>query len=196
MGKTLNELFYNVILLNELGGNELAALRFSDPDGKSGRSGWSFGLCQFDTRHNAASIDCLVDCGFTQDEIHGIIDQTIDVRPLAARLIAHKDIIAKYDTEQLSYCLNSAMNAVASRGIMVFEPAAILCLADYVNQYGSVGQEFSKWMDERDNDAAGITHEEIQEWKLKHTQYGKEHPGDCKRRYNNILKVIKDNELI
>lgn len=31
--KTLNELFYQVILLNELSGNKSAALRFSDPDG-------------------------------------------------------------------------------------------------------------------------------------------------------------------
>lgn len=31
--KTLNELFYDVILLNELFGNVKAAFRFSDPDG-------------------------------------------------------------------------------------------------------------------------------------------------------------------
>ena len=31
--KTLNELFYDVILLNELSGNVSGALKFSDPDG-------------------------------------------------------------------------------------------------------------------------------------------------------------------
>ena len=191
--KTLNELFYDVIILNELGGNKSAALRFSDPDGKPGRSGWSFGLCQFDTRHNGDAISCLVDCGFTQDEIHGVVDQTIDVKPLAARLIAHKDIIEQYDTKQLSSCLDSAMNAVTSHGVMVFESAAILCLADYVNQYGSIGEGFSEWMNQRDSD--GITAAEVQEFKLTKTKYGREHKADCERRYNNIMAVVKGADI-
>ena len=187
--KTLNELFYQVILLNELSGNKSAALRFSDPDGPSGRSGWSFGLCQFDTQHNGEAIKCLVDCGFTDGEIKKIVKQIIDVKPLAARLIAHADIIEKYDTAQLSHCINSAMNAAASKGVMVTDTGAILCLADYVNQYGSIGNGFAAWMNERD--AGGITAAEIQEFKLNHTKYGREHRADCVRRYNNVMKVLQ-----
>jgi len=189
--KTINELFYQVILLNELSGNKSAALRFSDPDGPSGRSGWSFGLCQFDTKHNGEAIRCLVDCGFTDGEIRKIVAQTINVVPLAARLIAHADIIAAYDTVQLSRCINSAMNAVTGAGVLVHDTGAILCLADYVNQYGSIGPGFLAWMNERDSD--GITAAEIQEWKLKHTKYGREHAKDCVRRYKNVLKVVADN---
>lgn len=190
--KSLNELFYEVILLNELGGNKPAASRFSDPDGASGRSGWSFGLCQFDTKHNDAAIDCLVDCGFSDEEIRGIVNQTVDVKPFAARLIAHASIIEKYDTEQLSRCLNNALNAVTSHGVLVYETGAILCLADYVNQYGSIGEGFTAWMNQRDAD--GITAAEIQDWKLNHTKYGKEHPADCKRRYDNIMRVMEANK--
>ncbi|MDD2899002.1 MAG: hypothetical protein PHI31_09845 [Desulfuromonadaceae bacterium] len=186
--KTLNELFYQVILLNELSGNKSAALRFSDPDGASGRSGWSFGVCQFDTKHNGSAISCLVDCGFRDGEIKGIVNQTVDVKPFAARLIAHASTIEKYDTEQLTYCLNNALNAITSKGVMAYEPAALLCLADYVNQYGSIGPAFIEWMNQRDSD--GITAAEIQEWKLNHTKYGREHTKDCIRRYNNILKVL------
>ena len=64
--KTLNEMLYEIIVLNELDGNLNASLRFSDPDGAlSGKSGWSFGPCQFDTQNNAAALACLRDCGFT-----------------------------------------------------------------------------------------------------------------------------------
>jgi len=186
--KTLNELFYQIILLNELSGNKSAALRFSDPDGASGRSGWSFGVCQFDTKHNGEAIKCLVDCGFRDGEIRDIVNQSVDVKPFAARLIAHADTIEEYDTAQLSYCLNNALNAITANGVMAYEPAAILCLADYINQFGSVGPSFVEWMNKRDTD--GITAEEIQDWKLKHTKYGREHMADCERRYNNILKVV------
>jgi hypothetical protein len=103
-------------------------------------------------------------------------------------LIAHADTIEKYDTEQLSYCLNNALNAITSKGVVAYEPAALLCLADYVNQYGSIGPSFIEWMDKRDSD--GITAAEIQDWKLNHTKYGREHKNDCVRRYNNVLKVV------
>lgn len=183
--KTLNELFREVILLNELSGNEKAALRFSDPDGPSGRSGWSFGLCQFDTKHNDAALACLRECGFRESEIEGIVAQNTNVKPLASKLKA--DIVAKYDEAQLSRCLYSAMNVATSRGIIVSDTAAILALADYVNQYGSIGNGFADYLNTVDTD--GVSIQEVQEWKLHHTKYGREHPKDCDRRYNNILSV-------
>ena len=190
--KTLNELFHDVIALNEVGGNMNAVLRFSDPDGASGRSGWSFGLCQFDTRHNDQAINCLVDCGFTQDEIHGIVDQTIDVRPLAARLIAHADVVAKYDEAQLSYCLDKAVEFNIARGIIMTDTTGILSVADYVNQYGAEGDGIAKYFQDL-NITRPIIGEDVQNFKLQCTKYGREHPEDCVRRYNNILKVVADN---
>lgn len=188
---TLNELFRSVILLNEVSGNMKAVLRFSDPDGPSGRSGWSFGLCQFDTKHNDAALACLSECGYTHDEIDDIVQQR--VKPSPAKLDA--DIVAKYDEAQLSRCLYSAANVVTAKGIIVTNPGALLALADYVNQYGSIGNGFAEYLALRDNDG-DVTIHEIQEWKLNYTKYGREHKADCDRRYNNILRVLFDNGLV
>ncbi len=188
--KSMEELFRLVILQNELSGNEKAALKFSDPDGASGRSGWSFGLCQFDTRHNNSAVNCLEDCGFTAAEIRRIVNQTADVKPLNSRLVRNAEIVARYDTAQLALCLHSAMNVITSKGVIVVNTAPILALADYVNQYGSIGNQFAAWLNTQGIDGP-ITIQEIQEWKLNHTKYGREHPADCRRRYKNILTVLE-----
>lgn len=134
MSKTLNELFREVILLNELSGNLKFALRFSDPDGmRSGKSGWSFGVCQYDTQNNENALKCLRECGFTEAEIQGIVNQTIDVKPLAVKLVAHADIVEKWDILQLDYCLNKALNFDSDKGIPLADTSAILAGADYVN---------------------------------------------------------------
>ena len=185
--KSMEELFRLVILLNEVSGNLKAILRFSDPDGPSGRSGWSFGLCQFDTKHNDAALACLHECGCTESDIHSIVNQLPGSKELASKLKA--DIVARYDQAQLSRCLYSALNVTTSKGIVVVDTAAILALADYVNQYGSIGNQFADYLNACDLDKPVDIHE-IQKWKLT-TKYGKEHPDDCNRRYNNILSVLK-----
>jgi len=188
--KTLNEMFREVILKNELSGNEKIALRFSDPDGeRSGKSGWSFGVSQFDTQNNGEAINCLVDCGFTDAEIKGIVKQNISVAPLAARLIAHADIVAKYDEAQLSHCINSALNVVTAYGVPVVNPGGILALADYVNQYGSIGDGFVTWMK---SVGRPIMELDVLTFKLEHTKYGKEHRDDCIRRYNTIQVMVSN----
>ena len=190
--KTLNALFREVILANELSNNISFALRFSDPDGvRSGKSGWSFGVCQFDTKNNDQALRCLRECGFTDDEIRGIVHQTIDVKPFAARLKASADIIARYDEQQLSYCLNKALNFADQRLFMFRSPDGILAAADYINQYGSMGDGSAAFYRKLKRDA---TAEDVLEFKLKQTKYGKEHPADCHRRYTNIKKVLKEYE--
>ena len=189
--KTINEMFRSIIALNE--GGESVAYRFSDPDGvRSGKSGWSFGLCQFDTRNNGEAIKCLVDCGFTHDEIHGVVDQTIDVVPLAARLIAHKEIVDRYDMVQLQHCLDSAGNFAANHNIPLADSAAFLMTADTVNQFGSLG----------DGSAAHllalskpVTADDILAMKLtwKYATQVKGGKEDTKRRYSNVITVVKNN---
>jgi len=189
--KTLNEMFYDVTLLNELRGNANVALKFSDPDGvRSGKSGWSFAVCQFDTKNNSQALVCLRECGFTRVEIQGIVDQTIDVKPFAARLREHADIIERFSTEQLSYCLNKALNFDLDFGIPVESPGGILAGADYVNQYGSQGNGAKAYYKALERP---VTAKDVLNFKLSNTKYGREHPDDCRRRYNNILKVIYGN---
>ena len=187
--KTLNELFYLVILANELGNNLSAAWRFSDPDGASGRSGWSFGLCQFDTRHNSAALKCLAACGFTETEIDGIIAQTVDVKPFAARLAAHAEVIERYDTDQLSYCLNKALEFNVCHGIIMTDTTALLAVADYVNQYGSEGEGIAAYFNDIDLQRP-IIGQDVQDFKLSRTKYGREHRADCERRYSNICDIV------
>ena len=187
--RTLNELFRLVILENELGGSLKYAHKFSDPDGaRSGKSGWSFGVCQFDTQNNDQALCCLKDCGFSEDEIQGIVKQTIDVKPLCSRLADNAGIIAKYDEAQLSHCLNSAVNFNNEYEIPVTDTAALLAQADYVNQYGSMGKGFAAYLKGLDGP---VEAKDILTFKLDHTTYGKNHPDDCKRRYNNLMKVVK-----
>jgi hypothetical protein len=187
--KTLNELFRQVILANELDNNLSFALRFSDPDGvRSGKSGWSFGVCQFDTQNNDAALACLKECGFSTDEIQGIVHQTIDVKPLAAKLADHADVVARYDEEQLSGCLNRGLNFCLSRGVPLQDSAAILAVADYFNQYGSMGDGAEAYFDKL---GRAITAKDVLDFKLTATKYGREHPADCKRRYDNVVKIVE-----
>jgi hypothetical protein len=192
MSKSLNELFYDIILLNELDGNVSAALRFSDPDGVlSGKSGWSFGVCQFDTQNNSQALVCLKACGFTQAEITGIVEQTIDVKPLASKLKANRNIVEEYSTIQLSYCLTKALNFDTDFGIPVENPSGILAGADYVNQYGSQGNGAKAYYK---NLGRPVTAEDVLAFRFT-TAYGQKHPKDCQRRYDNIIKILRENNL-
>jgi hypothetical protein len=192
--ESLNELFYKVILLNELSGNVSYALKFSDPDGvRSGKSGWSFGVCQYDTQNNANALLCLYECGFTKEEVTGIVHQNIDVKALEYKLKNHVDIIQKWDTLQLTYCLNKALNFDTDYGIPVQSPDGILAGADYVNQYGSQGNGARDYYKKL---GRPITAKDVLEFKLNNTRYGKVHPKDCERRYNNIIKVLTEEGVM
>jgi len=189
MSKTLNQLFTKIIQLNEIG--EDSPYTFSDPDGvRSGKSGWSFGAVQFDTKNNDAAIKCLIECGFTKEEIEGVVNQTIDVKPLEKKLKAGASIIDSYCERQLQYCLDGAGNFVVKYCLSILDSGGLLAIADYWNQYGSMGYGAGAWLRSLNRP---ITAEDILTFKLEHTKYGREHPKDCKRRYNNLIKVTKEN---
>jgi len=189
MAATLNQLFRKVIFANELDSNLAFVLKFSDADGvRSGKSGYSFGVSQFDTQNNASALRCLGECGFSVAEITGIVNQTIDVKPLAARLAVHADIIERYDVEQLSYCLNKAVSFDLDFGVPLADESAALGGADYVNQYGSQGNGAVAYYRSLKRP---ITALDVLNFKLSNTKYGREHPLDCHRRYNNLMAIWK-----
>jgi hypothetical protein len=186
---SIEKQFRDLICLNE-GGNSVAH-QFSDPDGiRSGKSGWSFGVSQFDTQNNSAALSCLRDCGFTDAEIKGIVNQTIDVKPLAKRLHDHADIIEQYDIQQLQHCLNSARAFVAKYAIPVADDAALLALADTVNQYGSLGSGSGSRLHGL---GRAVTAQDVLDMKLtwKYATASKRGHDDTVRRFNNIAKVVK-----
>jgi hypothetical protein len=186
--------FRKVILANELDDNIALALTFSDPDGvRSGKSGWSFGVCQYDIANNSAAATCLRACNFTVDEIAGLKAQTVDVRALEPKLKAAASTIEKFDQIQLTGCLVRAQAILFRRGIDVADDTALLAIADYANQY---------YLSDIDKPgylvhyliALGrpFTAKDVLDFKLACTPYGKTHPGDCKRRYTNLLKVMAE----
>jgi hypothetical protein len=184
-GETLNKMYYDLTLSNEDSGNPRVAVRFSNA---SSRSGLSFGITQLDVTHNPAAGACLRECGFTEGEIELLRGKGDGWRDLSAKLAAHADIIERYDTAQLTYCLNKAVNFETSHGIPVESPGGILAGADYCNQYGSEGNGAVVYYK-----ALGrpVTARDVLNFKLNCTTYGKENPDDCRRRYDNLVTILK-----
>jgi hypothetical protein len=184
--KTLNEMLDDVILNNELSGVLAAAYRFSHAS--SGKSGWSFGRCQFDVKNNSAARALLSKLGFTTTEVLSIQDETMDPRRWNARLLAGSATIDQADTAQLSYCLDQAMNFAINYGVPVQSPGGVLALADYANQYGAPGAQSAAFYK-----ALGhpVTPDDVLYFKLHDTEYGGKDPADCKRRYAGVMAVLK-----
>lgn len=188
--------FAKVILANELGGDRALAYKFSDPDGvRSGKSGWSFGLCQFDTQNNPQSILCLRECGFTTDEIAAIKAQTCyDMPSMDKKLALRGTIVDRYDDNQLGECLQWPAHLAKESGIKLSDGALIAC-ADYHNQYYmSRGGKLHKWLVETYCNASlrEVKAHDILDFKLEHTLYGQKRPNDCLRRYNNIIEIMRE----
>ena len=182
--RTLNAMFNQVILNNELSGNLRVAYEFSHASG--GTSGYSFGRCQFDVRNNSTARSILSKLGFTAAEVLAIQDETVDPRQWNARLAAGSEIIDDADTTQLSYCLDGALDFATSFGVPVTNPEGILALADAINQYGSIGAGCAEFLKALDHPVVSA---DVLAWRLQ-TKYGKECPTDCKRRIAGVMQVV------
>jgi hypothetical protein len=194
--KSLEELFRLLIFENECDGDESVIYNFSDADGvRSGKSGYSFGVSQLDTKNNSQALACLSECGFTDAEIDCIINQTIDVKPFAPQLAAHADIIKKYDEAQLKYCVAGATEFVDKYHVPVVDTAALLAVADTINQYGSCGHGSASYLL-----ALGrpVTAKDVLAMKLtwKYAQASKHNHDDTIRRYSNLMEVVSQNNVV
>ena len=187
-------LFVKLIVANELSNNLAYAYKFSDPDGvKSGKSGWSFGRSQFDTQNNPLALKCLRECGFDETVIKGIVNQTIQVGPFNAKLRAASEIIDRYDSVQFRACVVKAQALTKKHGIELEGEMALLAIADYDNQY---------YLSDRDKPGYLVHYlkrlgrpviaRDVLTFKLLHTAYGEKAPDDCKRRYNNLVDLMKE----
>lgn len=185
--------FRKIILANELDNNKAYALKFSDPDGvRSGKSGWSFGISQFDLQNNPIAASCLRACKFSEAEIRGLIAQTVDADALEPKLAAHAATIEQFDRVQLNSCVTRAQRILSKRLITPANDAALLACADYANQYhlsdinkpGYLVHYLVKL-------GRPFTAADVLQFKLVATKYGREHPGDCRRRHNNLVKIME-----
>jgi len=186
--------FRKIIIANELDNSMAHVTKFSDPDGvRSGKSGWSFGISQFDLQNNPIAAACLRACKFSEDEIQGLIKQTVDAKALEPKLKANAGIIELFDAAQLKGCIDRAQRILSKRGITPANDSALLAVADYANQYHL-----------SDIDKPGylvhyllglkypFTAKDVLQFKLTATKYGREHRGDCERRYNNLVRIMKE----
>jgi len=181
-------IFRKIIFINELGGVKDRLYRFSDPDGPSGRSGYSFGLCQFDVVHSPEAVMCLRECEFTTDEIARLKSQITLTQALDFKLAEHSKTVDKWDNRQLDQCLTHPNNLCERSGIIA-DDKTMYHIADYHNQfYMSRGGKLHRFLIDLHRP---VTPEDIFRFKL-HTRWGLQRPDDVQRRYNNIVAIFGD----
>jgi hypothetical protein len=189
----IRELFEKIILANEHGGSTARIYKFSDPDGvKSGKSGWSFGLAQFDINNNPQAILCLRECGFTTDEIDRLKAQTLQaMKPMDTKLLANCTVVDRYDDQQLAECLCVPESLCKKSGIEL-TVGGLLALADYHNQfYMSRGGKMHTWLQKL---GRPVIAEDIRYFK-ESLPWGQKRPDDVQRRHDNIMKVLQEAGL-
>lgn len=195
----VTNLIFQAITLNEVGATpEKFIYSFSDPDGiNTGKSGYSFGRSQFDIQNNWKGIHCLEECGFTPAEVTLLFKQNGAVSKLEAKLLANKGIVDKYDTEHIQESINHCLKLVKQCDPS-FSPEdnieAFANIVDYHNQfYLSPNGKLHRYLKQSVADSGvSVLHEPtlILNFKLNNTKWGRTHPSDIKRRYNNIAKLV------
>jgi len=184
------ELYRKIIFANELDNSISHVYKFSDPDGiRTGKSGWSFGMSQFDINNNPQAIICLRECDFTTDEIGRLKSQTLqDMKPMNTKLLANCTIVDRFDDQQFGECLQIPAELCKRSGIELTDPGH-LALADYHNQfYMSRGGKMHTHLQTL---GRPVTAEDIYQFKLA-LPWGQKRPDDVKRRHNNIIRLIKE----
>lgn len=190
LSENIKIIFGRCLIANELG-NQLGLIyKFSDADGvRTGKSGWSFGVVQYDISNNPSAVLALREMGFTTDEIRGLKDQTIDdMAPMNAKLDSHKSIVNKWDAKQIQECLSFPLGLCNEIGLDFLNEEAFLHIADYHNQfYMSRGGKLYNYLKEKNTT---ITPQMIKDFKLK-LPWGKKRPDDVERRFKTISDLCK-----
>lgn len=178
------KLVMNILALNEISGNEKVITKFSFA---GGISGYSFGRSQFDIKHNPSSRDFLIKkCGFTQNEIDRLLALDKDISDLNEKLAKYRKEIDEYDMRHVQEMIDhvSSLDGIPDISLKTF-----VHLVDYHNQFSlSKNGKFHTWIKNRKS----LTAEDILEFKLHQTKWGREQPQDIKRRWLNIEKNWKE----
>jgi hypothetical protein len=187
----LRDTIRRVLLVNELDSHAPAAYRFSDPDGPKGRSGYSFGICQFDLRHNPGAAGILREAGFDEGEIAALKTQTITSGSprhgqLNARLKAASAVVDRADLEEFDDIARHTLQVIENGRIPLADEEAFVHLADYHNQYHlDFGGKAVKFLSRL---GRPVTAADVLEYKLA-TAWGQKRPDDVRRRYDNIVRI-------
>ena len=173
-----------VLALNEISGNEKVITKFSFA---GGISGYSFGRSQFDVKHNPNSRSFLINsCGFTQKDIDRLLALDKDISDLNEKLVAHRAEIDEYDLKHVKDMIDyvSSLDGIPDITLKTF-----VHLVDYHNQFSlSKNGKLHSWIKTRST----LVPEDLLEFKLQQTKWGREQPQDVKRRWINIEENWKD----
>lgn len=172
----------DAIAMNEISGNLSVAYRFSRASG--GNSGYSFGRSQFDVSNNPFVSQFLRNkCGFTAEE-NTLLRLEKDVTELNNKLREHKKEIDDYDLQHIKNMIKYVGGILSD--LEVESEETFIHLVDYHNQFNlSYNGKMHKYL----KTLKFATCENILNFKLNQTKWGKEHPQDVKRRYNNIKRM-------
>lgn len=191
VSEPLKLIFARCIIANELGGQLSLIYKFSDPDGvRTGKSGWSFGIVQYDINNNVNALLALREMDFTTDELAGLRAQTIEnMAPMDYKLYSHRDTVDKWDRHQIRECLALPLLYCNELGAEFSSEETFIHIADYHNQFGmSRGGKLYRWLKEQKKD---ITPEMVRDFKLA-LPWGLKRPDDVKRRYENIVRIMRE----
>lgn len=188
----IRKILAQALFENELSGNENFIYKFSDADGvRTGKSGYSFGRCQFDLSNNPAARGILDAAGFSPEEVVGLIKQEIGaetMRALNVRLQtpAVQAIIDAADNRELDAIIAHTHSVVTNAGLHLADQEVFIHLADYHNQYHiNFGGKCILYLQRL---RRTITSADVLDYKLT-TLWGQKRPDDVARRYNNIHAI-------
>lgn len=177
------------LLANELENTRRAAYKLSDPDGlHSGKSGYSFGICQFDFFNNPRALRILQECQFTPGELERVRLQDKAVSDLDAKLRQHAAVVDKWDQVEIGHTVRWVDQVSCQAGLVYASDAAFIHACDYHNQYNM--EAGGKCIRHLQNLKRPITAQDIRDYKYT-TAWGKTRPDDVDRRFENIAKIIK-----
>lgn len=179
---------------NEIGGKTELAYSFSDPDGvRSGRAGWSFGRSQFDLSHNPLGRKCLAECGFSEKTIRELIiqDASLDMFELNAELVENFEIIDRYDRENFISSIEHCYWLLVQSKIQLADNETLVHIVDYHNQFFlSPNGKLHRWLARPE--VSIVSSEDILNFKLNETLWGRKRPDDVKRRFENIRNLFEE----
>lgn len=191
-------MFAKALVANELGNQLSLIYKFSDADGvRTGKSGWSFGIVQFDINNNANALICLKECDFTTDEIAALRRQDTDVvmSAMNAKLLAYREVVDRWDRRQIAECLTWPLNLCVELGVDFSSEETLLHVADYHNQFGmSRGGKLYSWLRAQ---RVAVTPEMVRDfkytlpWGIKQKAGDRAH-DDVWRRYANIVRIVRE----
>ena len=190
----LGALLRDVLFLNEVGGNTGLVYKFSDADGfRTGRSGWSYGVSQFDVANNSGlAVKCLKEIGFSDQQVDFIIKQIYSVQEMtrfSAMLKEKASVVDKYDLIHMGETVKLVSRILTKYGCTNIEIDAFLAICDYHNQFCiSPNGKMEAFIKTTVASKGTVTFEDISKRKMA-TKWGADRPDDVRRRDRNIKAV-------